>query len=118
MFSPNTLVRSSLTESELHSINTVSRLYPGEIGTERYITNVISFLPIDIKLSMIDENIFTGDYSMLDQGDVLIREHIKENTFKLFQGPYRINYDVEKRIEGQGYSKTYNANSVSIYSKA
>ena len=118
MFSPNTLVRSSLTESELHSINTVSRLYPGEIGTERYITNVISFLPIDIKLSMIDENIFTGDYYMLNQGNVLIREHIKENTFKLFQGPYRINYDVEKRIEGQGYSKTYNANSVSIYSKA
>ena len=118
MFSPNTLVRSSLTESELHSINTVSRLYPGEIGTERYITNVISFLPIDIKLSMIDENIFTGDYYMLNQGNVLIREHIKENTFKLFQGPYRINYDVEKRIEGQGYSKTDNAYSVSIYSKA
>ena len=62
--------------------------------------------------------IFTGDYYMLNQGNVLIREHIKENTFKLFQGPYRINYDVEKRIEGQGYSKTYNANSVSIYSKA
>jgi hypothetical protein len=118
MFSPNTIVRSSLTESELHSIYTVSRMYPGEIGTERYITNVVSFLPIDIKLTMIDENIFTGDYSRLNQGNVLIREHIKENTFKLFQGPYRINYDVEKRIEGQGYSKTYNANSVSIYSKA
>jgi len=116
MFSPNTLVRSSLTESELHSISMVSGMYPGEIGTERYITNVVSFLPIDIKLTVIDENIFTGDYSRLNQGDVLIREHIKGNTFKLFQGPYRLDYDLGQRIERQGYSKTYNANSVTIYS--
>jgi len=116
MFSPNTGVRPSLTESELHSINSIAELYTEEIGTERYVTNVISFLRIDIDLAMVDENIFTGDYSELDQRDVLIREEIKENTFKLFQGPYRLDYDLGQRIERQGYSKTYNANSVTIYS--
>lgn len=118
MFSPNTAVRASFTESELHSINTIAGLYTGEIGTERYVTNVVSFLPIDIDLTMIDKDIFTGDYSELDQRNVLIREEIKENTFKLFQGPYRLDYDLGKRIERQGYSKTYNANSVTIYSNA
>jgi hypothetical protein len=116
MFSPNTAVRSSLTESELYSINTIAEMYTGEIGTERYVTNVISFLPIDIDLTMIDKNIFTGDYSELDQRNILIREYIKEDTFKLFQGPYRLDYDLGQRIERQGHSKTYNANSVTIYS--
>jgi len=116
LFSPNTAVRASFTESELHSINTIAKTYPWEIGTERYVTNVVSFLPIDIELTMIDENIFTGDYSGLDQKNILIREYIKGNTFKLFGGPYRLNYDLEQRIEGQGYSKTYNVNSVTIYS--
>ncbi|ABN56625.1 MULTISPECIES: hypothetical protein [Methanoculleus] len=116
MFSPNTAVRSSLTESELHSINSIAEMYTREIGTEKYITNVISFLPLDIDLTQIDESIFTGDYSELEQRDVLIREDIKENSFKLFQGPYRLDYDLGQRIEGQGYSKTYNANSVTMYS--
>ena len=43
-------------------------------------------------------------------------ETLPENTFKLFQGPYRLDYDLGQRIEKQGYSKTYNANSVTIYS--
>ena len=50
-----------------------------------------------------------------DQRDVLIQEDIK-NTFKLFKGPCQLDYDLGQRIEKQGYSKTYNANSVTIYS--
>jgi hypothetical protein len=116
MFSQNSAGRVSLTESELHSINVISGIYIGDIGTERYITNVVSYLPIDIELTMIDKNIFTGDYSELGQKNILIREYIKGNTFKLFQGAYRLNYDLAQRIEAQGYSKTYNTNSVTVYS--
>jgi hypothetical protein len=118
MFSPNTAARSSLTESELHSINTIAEIYTGDIGTERYVTNVISYLPIDIDLTMIDNNIFTGDYSELDLRNVLIREEIIGDTFKLFDGSYRLDYDLGQRIERQGYSKTYDANSVTTYSNA
>jgi len=115
-FSPNTAIRASFTESELQSINKIAETYTGKIGTERYVASAISSLPIDLELTMIDKNIFAGDYSELNQKNILIREEIKENVFKLFQGSYRLDYDLEQRIEEQGYSKTYSANSVTIYS--
>lgn len=117
MLSKNSSFRSSLTESELFSIESISTKYVGQIGTERYVANVVSFLPIDIDLTLIDREIYSGDYSTIKQDNILIREYIKENTFKLFDTCYKIDYNIDAQLEKQGYDKTYNTRSVEIYTK-
>lgn len=117
IFSKNSSSRSSLTESELFSIESISNKYNGEIGTERYVANVVTYLPIDIDLTHIDGEIYSGDYSKIQQHNILIREYIQENTFKLFQTGYRVDYNMNQQLETQGYDKTYTTSSVEIYSK-
>lgn len=117
IFSKNTSYRSSFSESELFSVESISSKYIGQIGTERYVAGVISFLPIDIDLALIDANIYSGDYSQIVQDNILMREYIKEKTFKLFQTAYRIDYDPDVQLTKQGFSKTYDSKSVAIYSK-
>ena len=117
-FSPNSAVTPSLTGSEMQSINAIAALYSGQIGTERYVTNIISFTPINIKLTMIDDRIYSGNFTELQMQNLLVREEIKENTFKLYQGPYRLDYDLEQKLYEQDFTRTYKSNSVNIYTKA
>jgi hypothetical protein len=117
-FSPNSAVTPSLTGSEMQSINAIAALYSGQIGTERYVTNIISISPINIKLTMIDDRIYSGNFTELQMQNLLVREEIKENTFKLYQGPYRLDYDLEQKLYEQDFTRTYKSNSVNIYTKA
>lgn len=117
ILSKNTSYRSSFTESELFSIESISHKYIGQIGTERYVAGVVSYLPIDINLALIDENIYSGNYSQIMQKNVLLREYITEKTFKIFQTAYKLDYDADLQLEQQGFSKTYDIKSVAIYSR-
>lgn len=108
--------RLSPTESELYSINTISRQYPGEIGTENYIAHIFSFLYSDIILRGIDENIYIGNYSDISTETVLVRSYIKDNPFRLHRISYRLHYDPYKKLEKAGFNHIYNSNSVSLFS--
>lgn len=115
-FSPNTSYTSALTESEIHSIATIGNIYSGSIGTEKYVAEAGSFVSGDVRLVGIDGRISSGNYSELNLQNVLIRSELIENPVKLFQTPYRLDYDVEHRLYQSDYCKTYNTNSIAVYS--
>jgi len=117
-FSPNTSYTSALTESEIHSIATIGNIYSGSIGTEGYVAGAGSFVSGDVRLIGIDRQISSGNYSELNLQNVLVRSELIENAVKLFQTPYRLDYDIENRLNSIGYCKTYTSNSIAIYSIA
>lgn len=116
-FSKSSTVRYSLTEAELFSINSISSKYDGQIGTDSYYPNGVDNLPINIHFSDISDNLYWGDFSKQPlQQNILIRNYIREHTFALYQTMYKLNYDPNQQLEKQGYDKTYNTNSVTMYS--
>lgn len=115
--SPNSAYRAAYTESELQSISGVTNIFSGDVGTESSIANEIMLVDSNVKFINIDENIFEGNFSDLKQQNILIRDEIATNTFGLFHGPYRLDYNIYEKLLADNYCITYCTNSIVVYSK-
>lgn len=118
IFSPNSVYRPALIESEIYSINRINMLYPATLGADGYFRGVLSFLSIDHKIIGIDSHLQRGIFLEGDINNFLIREDINKKGFKLYGGPYRLTYDLVKTFERDRFSKTFNSKSIAIYSNS
>ena len=113
-FSPNMVVRYALTESEMQAMYMVSGISASEVGGDCYITDPQKAgVLLDRKTKDISTQLCTGDFTDCQDSFLLIRGEITEHPFKVPNGTYRLDYDLEQALNKQGFLKIYACGSVS-----
>ena len=113
MFSPNSHMRYTLTDSELESIATLTEKWDGPIKTDVYAAGYPTIQYPQI--SAFCENVYSRDYLILKDHIILIREETVGKPFKLFTSIYKLEYDLNVELDGLGFSRIYDCNSGSGY---
>lgn len=113
IFSENSMMTYSLTESELASIRTVSMYDTSIIKTDVYFSSSLwnrgeNTLPFD-------ENLYSEDLSGLNADTVLVRDAVLNRPFQLFSDLFRLDYDLGNRLESLAFSRIYDSGSVQGY---
>jgi len=113
LFSPNSLMRYSLTEAELETITTLTDKWDGPIETDAYFVNCLDLQYPQI--STFCQHLYSDDY--LDLGDriLVVREVIVGRPFKIFSSIYKLDYDLNVKLDGLGFSRIYDSNAGSCY---
>ncbi|MBP1910659.1 hypothetical protein [Methanolobus bombayensis] len=114
IFSPNSSPRSALTKSEMESIYFLSGKYNQTIGVDQYLV-LINFLPVDMSISTINDEIYSGNFDENKIKFILLRDYIVNNPFNLYSGTYILNYDLYQKFEDQEFDKIYDSKSVNFY---
>ena len=112
-FSPNSHMRFSLTEAELESITTLIDKWDGEIKTDEYLAGSQKFQYPQV--SAFCQQIYSGDYLSLKDHIVMIRDATVGRPFKLFSNIYRLDYDLNVKLDELGFSRIYDSNAGSGY---
>lgn len=112
-FSPNSHIRCSLTEGELEIMTTLVGKWDGTIKTDEYLAGSQKFQYSQV--SPFCQQVYSNDYVSLSDSIVVIREAIVGRPFKLFSSIYRLDYDLNIRLDRQGFSRIYDSNSGSGY---
>jgi hypothetical protein len=112
-FSPNSHVRCSLTESELKSIVTLTDKWDGPIKSDAYFAGYPTIQYPQI--SAFCENIYSRDYLSLRDYITFIREDTVGKPFNLFSSIYKLEYDLNVKLDELGFSRIYDSNSGSGY---
>ncbi|WP_286859128.1 hypothetical protein [Methanosaeta sp. UBA356] len=112
-FSPNSHMRYSLTEAELESVKTVTEKWDGPIKTDEYLAGSQKFQYPPV--SAFCQQIYSEDYLSLRDSIVVIRKSIVGRPFKIFSSIYKLDYDLNVKLEGLGFSRIYDSNGVSGY---
>jgi hypothetical protein len=119
-FSPNTIIRCALTESELSATDTSSKIWAGKIGIDAYSREYFVYLPhLEDRMQDMSEQIFTRDFSVCQDIFILIRREIVEHPYSAVSGggTYRLSYDPRQALIKQGFSHVYDDGSVSGFVK-
>ena len=114
--SPNSHMRYSLTEAELESLKTVTDKWDGPIKADRYLAGSQVFQYPQV--SAFCQQIYAEDYLSLGDHIILVREAIVGRAFKIFSSIYKLDYDLNDKLEGLGFSRIYDSNSLSGYQLA
>jgi len=112
-FSPNSHMRSTLTEGELESLKTFTEKWDGPIKTDTYFAGGQKLRYPQV--SSFCQQIYSEDYLSLRDSVVVIREAIVGRPFKIFSSIYKLDYDLNGKLDVLGFSRIYNSNSVSGY---
>ena len=112
-FSPNSHMRYSLTESELKSITTLVDKWDGPIKSDVYFAGYPTIQYPQV--SAFCENIYSRDYLSLRDYVTFIRKDTVGKPFKLFSSIYKLEYDLNVRLDELGFSRIYDSNSGSGY---
>ncbi len=115
-FTPNTGMRYALSESEISSIEMVSKLWHMGIFSDEFITGDLKWEGYDIK--PFCNEIYKRNLSELKDGFVLIRSDIIGKQFKVFSTIIRLNYNIIYELDNLTFSKVYDCKSVSGFIKA
>lgn len=113
LFSQDSCVRYSLTESELESFKMLAERWDGPIKTDAYLAGSQKFqFP---QVSAFCQQIYSDSFLSLRDHIVVIREIIIGKPFKLFGDIYKLDYDLNTKLDELGFSRIYNSNSLSGY---
>lgn len=112
-FSPNSNMRYSLTEAELRSITTIIEKWDGPIKTDAYFAGSQKYQYPQV--SAFCQQIYSEDYLSLEDHIILVRDAIVGKPFKFFSGTYKLDYDLNDKLETLRFSRIYDSNSVSDY---
>jgi len=116
LFSPNSGIRYAFTDSEFQAMDTISRIWNGKIGGDRY-----SRLPYKYQLNRefttIDDSLYAGDFIDLQGILILVREEIVNHPFQTSKGILKLKYNLHSTLENQNFSRIYNSGSSSGYLK-
>lgn len=112
-FSPNSHIRYSPTEAELESITTLMDKWDGPIKTDEYFAGSQKFQYPQI--SAFCQQIHSDDYLGLRDHIIVIREVTVGKPFKIFSSIYILDYDLNAKLDGLGFSRIYDSNSGSGY---
>lgn len=102
ILSPNTIVRSAFTESELEAINTVADEWEGAIAVDPGYYNMRRYF--DKRLIDMSPQLISGNFSECKDVVVLIREEIITEPCRLGKySPVRLTYDPREALVEQGF---------------
>ncbi|MDV4343031.1 hypothetical protein HL657_07550 [Methanoculleus sp. YWC-01] len=113
LFSPNSHIRYSPTVAELESVTTLIAKWDGPIKTDEYLAGSRRFQYPQI--SAFCKEIYSHDYVALKNQVVLIRKDTVGKPFKFFSSIYKLDYDLNMKLNEQGFSQIYDSNSVNGY---
>lgn len=118
IFSPNTGVRSALTETEMTTAAFFVEKSIGNLSSDfDYFTNPSSSILINYyglnydRIKSLDASLLKGEF--FKNGNILvIRNEIVKRPFRLFGQVYKLNYDPVKSLDIKGFSEIYDCTSV------
>jgi len=67
------------------------------------------------QVSPFCQQIYSEDYLSLGDSVVVIREAIVRRPFRIFSSIYKLDYDLNEKLEELGFSRIYDSNSASGY---
>lgn len=108
-FSPNSHMRFSPTEAELKSITTLTDKWDGPIKTDEYLAGSQKFQYPQI--SAFCQQVYSSDYLSLRDHIIVIREATVGKPFKIFSTIYKLDYDLNAKLDELGFSRIYDSNS-------
>ncbi len=114
-FSPNSHIRHSLTEGELKSLKTLTEKWDDPIITDRNFAGSMMFQYPQV--SAFCRLIYSDDYLNIGDHIILVREVIVGRPFTIFSSIYKLDYDLNVKLEGLGFSRIYDSSSGSGYQK-
>ena len=112
VFSPNTIWRVTIIESELHA-QTILDHYGGVSRSDVYYSNTLGYMGYDTQA-------FCGEVATQDlqdmKGDlVLVRDTIRRDPFMLFSTPYKLGYDLKDAMNIADFGQIYDSGAVYAY---
>ncbi len=113
LFSPNSHMRYSPTEGELELIETLIEKWDGTIKTDEYLAGSQKFQHPQV--SAFCQQVYSNDYVSLSDHLIVTREVTIGRPFKIFSRIYRLDYDLNLKLDALGFSRIYNSNSGSGY---
>jgi hypothetical protein len=125
-FSKNQLVRYALTTDEVAMLDQVHQKYPDAVlGLDgQYLTAARQLLGYaatdkdwgDSKLTLVTDNLLTGNFRSLNASVVLIRRDVVNNPIGEGGGViYRLGYDPKLVIVEQGFRLVEDNGSVAVF---
>jgi len=114
LFSENSTMTYSLTESELASMNTLSFYDTSVIMTDASFSGSQQYLPGKL-IRPFGENFISGDLEGLASDTVLIRDAILNKPFLAYSSLIRLDYDSEQRLDSLAFSRIYDDGTVRGY---
>ncbi len=112
-FFPNSHMRYAPTEAELESIKTLAEKWDGPMKTDAYFAGRQKYQYPQV--SPFCQQIYSEDYLSLGDSVVVIREAIVRRPFRIFSSIYKLDYDLNEKLEELGFSRIYDSNSASGY---
>jgi hypothetical protein len=121
IFSQNTGLRSALTKSEITAASFFAEKSAATLSSDfDYFTNPSSSILINYfninstRIKSLDQSILTRKFDR-NYSIIVIREEIITQPFRIFGQTYKLDYNLKKSLEIQGFSVIYDSNSVSGY---
>jgi len=114
IFSPNSGVRYAFTESELEGMNTISKIWNGTIGGDKYMNHPYE-LYFNREFENINDSLSAGDFTDLQGVIILIREEILNYPFQIEMSILKLKYNLHIVLDNQNFSNIYDCGSVNGY---
>lgn len=111
-FSPNTIWRVTIIESELHA-QTVLDHYGGVSRSDVYYSNALGHMGYDTQTFC--EEVAARDLQSMGGDLVLVRDTIRRDPFMLFSTPYKLGYDLKDAMNTADFSQIYDSGAVYAY---
>jgi len=114
VYSKNTTVRLSYTESELQAAHTISGIYSGNVSTDLYyLWYFEGFSEMFMLPNEITPHLVSAEFQDIDNL-VVIREEVAERPFWI-NGPLKLDYDPRAVLPQQGFNRVYDSGSVTAF---
>ena len=117
-FTPTSLVRNALTESELQSLEFPFDHYDGTIASDYYCRRPVlySLSEHQSEFVSINRQLGRGEFSDCRDRLILIRDEITQHSFPDYRDiSEKLDYDPYFALSEQGFSRIYNCGSVSAF---
>lgn len=110
IFSPNTSMRSALTEAEL-SATTILEKYEDTPKTDFYYATRLNYLG-DYNVDRFCPEVSQRHFSDLQDNLILIRKEIIDDVFLLYNSYYKSNFNIKTTLEQSNFSMIYDNGSL------
>jgi len=115
IFSEHRMVRHAFTESEIKSMDTISYVWDGTIGTDLHATSYFRWSK-GKEATEVSDSLLSKDFTDCNGMMVVIREYIAQKPFDC-HGVVKLDYNPRDILENQGFNKVYDSKSVSGFLK-
>lgn len=110
------LVRHAFIESELASLDGISSNWKGTLASDQH-TNAYLTFQRNRETVDINDSLDREDMLPLAETLVVVREYITTDTFYVRGSIWRLDFDLHELLSSQGFSRVFDAGSVSGFSR-